>query len=91
MFDYDQRGILDTTHLRFFTRRSIRKLLERHDYSILRLEAVGLPLDAIGLEGQKAHWVRLIDNLFSSLWPTMFGYQFIIEVTPRVDSTIDLE
>jgi len=91
MFDYDQRGILDTTHLRFFTRRSIRKLIERHDYSILRLEAVGLPLDAIGLEGHKGHWVRLIDNLFSSLWPTMFGYQFIVEVAPRVHSTINLE
>ena len=91
MFDYDQRGILDTTHLRFFTRRSIRKLIERHDYSVLRLEAVGLPLDAMGLEGHKGHWVRLIDNLFSSLWPTMFGYQFILEVAPRVHSTINLE
>ena len=34
MFDYDQRGILDSTHLRFFTRRSIRKLIERQGYAI---------------------------------------------------------
>jgi len=91
MFDYDQRGILDTTHLRFFTRRSLRKLIERHDYSILRLEAVGLPVDAMGLEGHKGHWVRLIDNVFSSLWPTMFGYQFIVEVAPRAHSTVSLQ
>jgi len=29
MFDYDQRGILDATHLHFFTRRSFRRLVER--------------------------------------------------------------
>ena len=51
MFDYDQRGILDTTHLRFFTRRSIRKVVERNGFTIRRLEPVGLPLDALGLEG----------------------------------------
>ena len=25
LFDYDQRGILDRTHVRFFTRRSFRR------------------------------------------------------------------
>jgi hypothetical protein len=26
--------------------------------------------------------MRLVDRLLSDLWPTMFGYQFIIETTP---------
>jgi glycosyltransferase involved in cell wall biosynthesis len=83
MFDYDQRGILDSTHLRFFTRRSIRKLIERQGFSVRRIEPVGLPLDAMGLEGTKAHLVRLIDQVLLSVWPTMFGYQFIVEATPN--------
>ena len=62
MFDYDQRGILDSTHLRFFTRRSIRKLVERQGFTVRRIEAVGLPLDALGLEGTKAHALRLVDH-----------------------------
>ena len=83
MFDYDQRGILDATHLRFFTRRSIRKLIERNDFAIRRVEPVGLPLDALGVEGSTAHAVRLLDHLAVTLWPTMFGYQFIVEATPQ--------
>jgi SAM-dependent methyltransferase len=82
MFDYDQRGILDSTHLRFFTRRSIRRLIERQGYTIKRIEAVGLPLDAVGVDGMKARWLRLVDHMVLALWPTMFGYQFIIEVKP---------
>ncbi len=83
MFDYDQRGILDATHLRFFTRRSIRKLAERCGYTVRRMEPVGLPLDALGLEGTTGRLVRLADHFLITLWPTMFGYQFIIEATPN--------
>jgi SAM-dependent methyltransferase len=82
MFDYDQRGILDATHLRFFTRRSVSKLIERHGFTIRRVEPVGLPLDALGMDGPKAHALRLVDRLLLDLWPTMFGYQFIVEATP---------
>jgi SAM-dependent methyltransferase len=83
LFDYDQRGILDSTHLRFFTRRSIRKLIERQGYSIQRVEPIGLPFDALKVEGSKGRWLRLADHLLLSLWPTMFGYQFIVEARPR--------
>jgi glycosyltransferase involved in cell wall biosynthesis len=83
MFDYDQRGILDSTHLRFFTRRSIRKLIERQGFTVRRMEPVGLPLDALGVEGGgRTHWLRLLDHTLLSVWPTMFGYQFIVEATP---------
>ena len=79
MFDYDQRGILDSTHLRFFTRRSIRRMIERQGFAIRRLEAVGLPLDALGVGGAKGYWLRMADLVLLNTWPTMFGYQFIVE------------
>jgi hypothetical protein len=82
MFDYDQRGILDATHVRFFTRRSLVKLIERRGLAIQRVEPVGLPLDALGIESNKAKTVRLVDRLLSNVWPTMFGYQFIVEARP---------
>jgi SAM-dependent methyltransferase len=81
-FDYDQRGILDSTHLRFFTRRSISRLVERNGFTIRRIEPVGLPLDALEVGGAKARWLRLVDHFLLAAWPTMFGYQFIIEATP---------
>ncbi len=79
MFDYDQRGILDSTHLRFFTRRSIRRMIERQGFGIQRLEVVGLPLDALGVDGAKGYWLRMADLVLLNTWPTMFGYQFIVE------------
>jgi glycosyltransferase involved in cell wall biosynthesis len=85
MFDYDQRGILDATHLRFFTRRSLGRLVGRSGFAIRRMEPLGLPLDALGVEGTKARTVRLLDRLLSGLWPTMFGYQFLVEATPTRD------
>jgi len=34
-FDYRERGVLDRTHLRFFTRRTIRELVETEGYSVV--------------------------------------------------------
>lgn len=82
MFDYDQRGILDSTHLHFFTRRSFRKLIEHGGFDVVRMEPVGLPLDALGASGGGARVARLVDHLLVTLWPTMFAYQFIIEARP---------
>jgi glycosyltransferase involved in cell wall biosynthesis len=81
-FDYDQRGILDSTHLRFFTRRSLVKLVERKGFALRRIEPIGLPLDALGVETSRGRTIRLLDRLFSNLWPTMFGYQFLVEAVP---------
>ena len=82
MFDYDQRGILDATHLRFFTRRSIRKLIERQGFTVRRIEPVGLPLDALGVEEPRRSGSGWSTTPCCRPWPTMFGYQFIIEATP---------
>jgi 2-polyprenyl-3-methyl-5-hydroxy-6-metoxy-1,4-benzoquinol methylase len=82
LFDYDQRGILDSTHLKFFTRRSLMKLVERRGFGIRRIEPVGLPLDALGVASEKARTTRLMEHVLLNLWPTMFGYQFIVEATP---------
>jgi glycosyltransferase involved in cell wall biosynthesis len=81
-FDYDQRGILDSTHVRFFTRRGLVKLVKRSGFAIRRIEPVGLPFDALGVEGTRAKTIRRLDRFFSHLWPTMFGYQFIVEASP---------
>ncbi len=46
-FGYDQRGILDRTHLRFFTRRSFERLATDAGFRIRRCEASGLPLEVM--------------------------------------------
>lgn len=39
-FDYTDRGILDRTHLRFFTHKSIRRMFEALGCEVLRLEGI---------------------------------------------------
>jgi 2-polyprenyl-3-methyl-5-hydroxy-6-metoxy-1,4-benzoquinol methylase len=86
-WDYDRRGILDRTHLRFFTRRSFARLAEREGWKVRAATPTGLPLDIVerGGEGQAAGARRLvsrIDRLGVAVWPTLFGYQFLFELEP---------
>jgi glycosyltransferase involved in cell wall biosynthesis len=85
-FDYDRRGILDRGHLRFFTRRSIDRLLTDCGYSVQRWATTGLPVDALGVSANRAVSALLaVDRAAAWLRPQLFAYQFLIEAVPRRD------
>lgn len=79
LFDYDQRGILDHGHVRFFTRRSFERLTRNAGLSPLRRHVTGLPLDALTRAPQRplTRAVKAVDRLAVALRPTLFGYQLI--------------
>ncbi|HKY67343.1 MAG TPA: bifunctional glycosyltransferase/class I SAM-dependent methyltransferase [Acidimicrobiales bacterium] len=77
LFDYDQRGILDRTHLRHFTRRSFRRLVKESSLELVELRYSGLPLGAVGLSGLGPRIVQGLDRRLVRTWPTMFAYQLI--------------
>lgn len=80
-FDYDQRGILDSTHLRFFTRTSFIRLCRRAGFSVRRVEPVGVPLELLA-EGASPV-VRAggrVEGALIALLPKLFAYQFIFEL-----------
>lgn len=85
VFDYDRRGILDHTNLRFFTRRSIRQLSEEAGFRVLRLEATGLPFGMLMPNLKRRRLLRAIETLLISARPTLFGYQFVLELVPDPD------
>lgn len=81
IFDYDQRGILDKTHVRFFTRRSLLRTVKKNGFRILRTEMTGLPVDVVA--GERSLVKRLvlaIDSWLVRMRPTLFAYQFVIEI-----------
>lgn len=57
-FDYDERGVLDVTHLRFFTRASLRRLFEETGYEVVGVEPLLHPdPDELSIE-RAGGWVR---------------------------------
>jgi glycosyltransferase involved in cell wall biosynthesis/ubiquinone/menaquinone biosynthesis C-methylase UbiE len=86
LFDYDQRGLLDEGHVRFFTRRGILRRMRNAGFSVVRYEATGLPLE-IFTRSQKLpqRLAAAADRVAVRARPTLFGYQFVLhcESPPR--------
>lgn len=79
-FEYAANGILDRDHLRFFTRRSARRLLHQAGLRIQREEHVPLPMT----RWCNGSWLSLmwqcgerLDWGLGCLSPTLFAYQFV--------------
>jgi hypothetical protein len=86
-FDYDRRGILDETHLRFFSRKSLRRTIGSAGLDILQLEYTGLPLEVLtrpeSTDSWKTRSARTVDRRLVQLRPTVFGYQFVARLRPH--------
>lgn len=83
-FEYTDRGILDRTHLRFFTRSSAVRMVESAGLTITRIETTPVPLDqahdsfANTAVGRGVH--ACVSGL-TRLFPTLLGYQFVLLAT----------
>jgi len=79
-FNYQDRGILDRTHLRFFTRNTFREFLDDASLEVLELTATPIPLPLVVPEryhGVLLSAIHSCNNWLARHWSTMFGYQFI--------------
>ena len=84
-FTYAPRGLLDASHLRFFTRRTGRALLAAHGFRVESVAPTAMPVElALPTLGRPplAPLVRAGAIALSRAWPTLFGYQFVYEAVP---------
>ena len=88
LFGYDRRGVLDNTHLRFFTRSTLRRTVRRAGFDVLDEAATGLPLGTIGASGGLGGLLRKIDDRLVRLRPTLFGYQNVLRLTPHAEDVV---
>jgi len=80
-FDYADRGILDRTHLRFFTRRSLRALLAEAGLHPVRESATPVPLYQVvppRWHGAVLQGVHGLSAAAARLLPRLLGYQFVV-------------
>jgi glycosyltransferase involved in cell wall biosynthesis len=90
-FDYDARGILDQSHLRFFTRKSFTRIANTAGYDVTKIWTTGTPFEVMlrGAPKRRISWKTMlsvlakIDRGLCCLRATLFSYQFIFELTPK--------
>jgi 2-polyprenyl-3-methyl-5-hydroxy-6-metoxy-1,4-benzoquinol methylase len=84
-FNYTQRGILDKTHVRFYTRKTARKFLEQNGYEIVTEKMTVMPVElALGLpaENPLMRVMNLMLAFVTAAMPGVFGYQCIFAARP---------
>jgi len=89
-FNYGKKGILDVTHTRLFTFRSVRELLKQSGYKILEARGIPAPFPiAIGNNFVARALVQLNSAL---IWLSrgLFAYQIFIraEAMPTVENLL---
>ncbi|MCL5108737.1 MAG: class I SAM-dependent methyltransferase [Chloroflexi bacterium] len=80
-FRYQQRGILDRTHLRFFTRETAVEMVVGSGLRVLDVAATPVPLGLAAPGLARLGWDRALTGALAgltSLVPGLLGYQFII-------------
>lgn len=79
-FDYTPTGILDHTHLRFFTIKTARALIESSGYRITRFHP------AIG-GGRLSDRIRFALQFSARFAPGLFAYQMLFEARSRAEQS----
>ena len=78
-FDYQETGIWDYTHFKWYTFKSARQLLERHSYRVIHEIADGeLPLNSIFSKVLPHRLRKALYTLLTKLSKGLFGYQMIL-------------
>jgi len=91
-FDYEKgifgtdhgKGIMDETHLKFFTLKTMKELITSAGYKIEYISFdpdKGIPKFHGLILRLPGGW-KLLKKIYS-LWPTLFGFQFIFKVKPE--------
>ena len=89
-FEYADRGILDRTHLRFFTLATLRKLLAECSCRCVEITATPIPIQLVipVVENRLFLPLHEIHYFLVRLWKTFFGYQFVIRAEANLESKV---
>ena len=86
IFEYRDRGILDHTHLRFYTKRTIKREIENAGFEILEIRGSSVPIRLIIGKFTPEPILRLGERMLTLLtrrWRGLFAYQVILVARRR--------
>uniref|UniRef100_A0A7C4LJS4 Methyltransferase domain-containing protein n=1 Tax=Schlesneria paludicola TaxID=360056 RepID=A0A7C4LJS4_9PLAN len=76
-FNYADRGILDVTHKRLFTRSSLLRMLRDCGCEVESCRAVGAPFPAV-MPNRWGQVLGVVADGLARLWPSLFAFQFFV-------------
>ncbi|MBC7784417.1 MAG: glycosyltransferase [Burkholderiales bacterium] len=80
-FSYAERGILDITHKRLFTKWTLLRTLRDCGYRIDKYVPVPAPFEAV-MPGATGRLLGRISNVLANVWPSMFAFQSLVVCRP---------
>ena len=86
IFEYRDRGILDDTHLRFYTKRTIRREIENAGFRIIAVRGSSIPVRLIIGRFTPDFILRIGERVLSwitRLWRALFAYQIVVVAVKR--------
>jgi 2-polyprenyl-3-methyl-5-hydroxy-6-metoxy-1,4-benzoquinol methylase len=83
-FDSADRGILDKTHLHFFTLRTLTKMMAEVSCRVLDVTPTTLPVQLVfpSTEGKAFAPLHALHYALTGSWKTVFAYQFVVTAAP---------
>ena len=85
-FNYTDKGILDRTHLRFFTLYTLKKFVRGCGFNIKTTKVTPIPFPLVFKSMQRGkllYPVHVINNQLTQLFRTLLGFQFILVLGKR--------
>lgn len=82
-FNYGRQGILDRTHTRLFTFRSMRELLEQAGYDVLEVRAIPAPFPKALGNNPLSRLLLWMNRAAIALSKSLFGYQIFIRAKAK--------
>ncbi|MBS3158444.1 class I SAM-dependent methyltransferase [Candidatus Woesearchaeota archaeon] len=81
MFEYEEKGIMDKTHLRFFTLNSIKRLCKESGLRAISLEFTPIPLPLVNKifeSGKPFHFLHVLNYYMMRALPKLLCFQVIL-------------
>lgn len=82
-FSYGKTGILDMTHTRLFTFRSLRRLLTQHGYEVELMEGVPAPFPLAVGDNWFGRRLLALNGWLIGFFPGLFSYQILCRARPQ--------
>jgi methionine biosynthesis protein MetW len=75
-FEYRDAGLLDRTHVHFYTKRTLYRLLDDAGYRVVKTDFTTGVMDLASLRNRALH-------VLARVYPNLFAYQFIVAAVRR--------